>query len=656
MKNLKIFFLIFATISLLTSCEELENHGLTANAGPDQEASVGVPVTLSSEASIDSNGDGYLIVWNLESLPAGSAASISNPGSEIVSFTPDVEGLYEVRLTISNNLGESSDLVTISAIASGSVEIGGTYNEALHLTNIVDDPDVPDYIVTSDITMNAELSVDEGVRIGVGSDRRITIGSSGVIKAMGTEQQPIIISGTTELPGFWRGIRISSNNLENELNYVHISSTGSNIISSGRQKTALHLENARLFINNCVIANNDGYGITSHVIDDRMVMTNNHLHDNNAGAMFITASQINDIDSNTDFGGQEIFVTGNNVNTGNSHIWIAPLNSNYHFTNNLDIYDEVSIEAGTELVFDNEVRMYFRNNSIIKVLGTESNPVVFRGSLEVPGSWRGVLIESSNLENTIQYARFNHAGHSDLASGYEKAAIGLASTARVEIMNSEFNEIDGYGIYTRWDGATLSFANNTFLENISQGALKINAVQISALDEASDFGGHIVEVDGGDLAVEQDVTWPALNNGKYFFTSNSQVRGKITIQPGANLTFDNDIRLYITGVIVAQGNASQPIVFTRAENSNAYWRGILLDSSSLENVLDFVEISYGGNSNLSSGYQQANLGLSSSSKLTLSNSTISNSLGYGVYMRNGADLNESNNSFSNNTLNDIFTQ
>jgi len=656
MKNLKFFFLIFTTITLFSSCEELENHGLTANAGPDQEASVGVPVTLSAEASADANGDGFMVLWNLESLPSGSSASISNPGSETASFVPDVEGIYEVRLTISNNIGESSDMVTITAIASGNVEIGGSYNEPLHLTDIIEDPSEPDYVVTDDVNIYNELTIDPGVRIEFMSDQRMYIDDDGWIKAEGTTNNPIVFTGTSELPGFWKGIILHSTNLENVMSHVHIKSAGSSNISSGRPLTALHLEAARISVSNSVFSDNAGYGISIWNETANMPMSANSFNNNGAGAMYITGVQINNIDSQSDFNGQEVLLSGASINTDQAHTWRALLNGSYRFTDDVTIYDDITIEAGAKFIMNNEVRLWFDDDSSIKALGTEQLPIEFKGYIELPGAWKGISLNSPNIQNVFEHTHFYHAGHSELQSGFGKTAIGFGSSGRATFSNCTFDHIDGYGIYLRSDNLQVILQENTFGNNISEGAIYTMVSNIKNIDDATDFGGNYVVIDGGNVAETDNASWPKLFNGKYLFTDDVNLYGRVVVLPGAILEFDSDVRIWAQGPFLANGTNSEPITFTRKDGSAVYWRGIVFIGNSIENSLDYVNISYGGNNNLASGYDPANVGVASNGRLSLTNSTISNSLGYGVSLRSGANFTDTGNTYTGNASGDINQQ
>ncbi len=657
MKKIKIFLLAFAVTFVFTSCEDdAEEHGLTAVAGTDREVAVGQTVELNSGASIDVTGEGFNSSWSFVARPEGSTASINNANSNVATFVPDVTGDYLVNLTISNNLGSSSDEVMLTAISAGTQEIGGNYSEELHLVKITSDPEIPDYIVTSTLSMTSKLRIDPGVRIHVSSDALIRIRPNGTIEANGTSAEPIIITGTSNMAGYWRGVWSESSDFDNVLNHVHISGAGSNNITTGAPRAGLYVSGARLNINHCIFSNIDGYGISVNSTNVQIPLENCTFSQNSQGAMRITAGQMRFIDSETDFNNHEIVIIGATLNDDVDHVWPAPLNGKYRFTALMSIFDNVTIEEGAVLLFDTDVLLRFRGGSgKYQFMGTEENPVIFKGATEQAGSWRGIMIESSSVENRIEHAQFYHAGHENLAAGYGRAAIGLGSNVRGSFSNLHFDDIDGYGIYIRYNSTRVSLEDLNFGQNLSLGAIHMLSEQIADLDNQSFFNNNHVVVNGGQVPEEDDVVWPSLFNGAYLFTGLSTIYGKVTIEPGATLEFDIDVlmRVRTNGVLVANGTASENITFTRRSGSMDHWKGLSIETSSLENSMDYVEISYAGNSGLIAGIGQTNLGLGNNARLTLTNSTISNSLGYGIWLRPGAELTQSNNSFSNNAEGNI---
>lgn len=657
----KLFYLlpIAALILTLAACNDDDNdlHGLTAVAGPDKEVPVGEAVELNASASIDMTGGGFQTLWEFVSTPDGSNATISNASSVAASFVPDIIGDYEVRLTISNLEGESTDDVRITAIPA-TTALSGSYTEDLHLVNIFEDPAVPDYIVTGNVDILAVLTIDPGVRIHVMSDRRIRIRNTGAVKAMGTADQPVIITGESDMPGFWTGILNESNNVENVFTHVHVSGAGSSNISSGRPQTGLHIESGRLNIQHSVFSNNQGFGLSIHGANSQTPLQELQFSGNSQGALSLPASHIKFIDELSDFDGASISVMGGSIQVGSDHHWVNPLNGYYSVTGDLDAFDKIVIAEGAEFTFGNGIRFRIRSAGLIQVMGSELNPVVFRGAVEQAGAWTGMYIESSSIENQLNHAHFSHAGHSDIASGYGKAAIGLSSDARTNFSNLMFSDIDGYGIYIRYDNTGVSFDNLSFGQGLTEGAIHMHVAQISSLDHGSDFENNAVVIDGGTLNTGVDHEWIRLQNGKYLFISDSDIFDKITIEAGAVLEFTNDVlfRLRDVSVIVAVGAPSERIVFTRRQGTLAYWRGILFQSNSVESIMDYVEVSYAGNSDAGPGLDQANIGISDHARLTLTNSIISNSLGWGIDVRPAGQLIEADNLFEGNTIGDINYQ
>ena len=72
-----------------------------------QDVQVGSAITLDASNSSAPTGKPVTIRWNLASKPAGSAASIPATGLT-ASFMADVTGEYDVKITASDSLGDTS--------------------------------------------------------------------------------------------------------------------------------------------------------------------------------------------------------------------------------------------------------------------------------------------------------------------------------------------------------------------------------------------------------------------------------------------------------------------------------------------------------------------------------------------------------------------
>jgi len=101
------------------------------------------------------------------------------------------------------------------------------------------------------------------------------------------------------------------------------------------------------------------------------------------------------------------------------------------------------------------------------------------------------------------------------------------------------------------------------------------------------------------------------------------------------MTFESDVAFWVlTGAsLVADGTSSDPITMTATTGNEqkGWWRGVAIYSSSPNNTLDHVEVRYAGSTSMSGISQAANIGIDDGTQLTLTNSTIADGDGWGLY-------------------------
>src|SRR5206468_3961452 len=121
---------------------------------------------------------------------------------------------------------------------------------------------------------------------------------------------------------------------------------------------------------------------------------------------------------------------------------------------------------------------------------------------------------------------------------------------------------------------------------------------------------------------------------------------------GTVVKFDWGTNLTVDGTLIAQGSSGQTIYFTSIQDSSVgggsgtpapgQWGRILFTSMSTDDVLDHVVVRYGGN-NVDAAVE------ANGAAPTISNSTISDALSYGIRLV-GSTATLSGDTFLNNGL------
>ena len=92
-----------------------------ANAGADQNGTVGTAVTLNGSQSSDPQGRTLTFAWSLTTKPAGSNAALQNATAASSTFTPDVAGTYTAQLLVkAGTVNSDPDTVTITVAAAAA--------------------------------------------------------------------------------------------------------------------------------------------------------------------------------------------------------------------------------------------------------------------------------------------------------------------------------------------------------------------------------------------------------------------------------------------------------------------------------------------------------------------------------------------------------
>ncbi|MEQ9659813.1 hypothetical protein [Fulvivirga sp.] len=359
----------------------------------------------------------------------------------------------------------------------------------------------------------------------------------------------------------------------------------------------------------------------------------------------------------------------------------------YVVTDLIDVRAHLTIMPGVVIAFEANAGMDITDvnaDGSLTAEGTGSDKIIFTGTEEEAGFWRGLSFESNDSRNVLREVNVRYAGsdpivtygtgvalHGAVAIESESGFNGSLSIERTTISNTS-----GYGLIVEEGTLLREFGANSFVNN-TESAVRIDANNVGAIDAFSDFFGGIPELNGtnGFNGVEinasvssihditEDAVWPALDRGAAYRVEQSfDVEAQLNIMPGAIIEFEaNQTAIFKQnldiplGTLIAKGTESDPITFTGVLKTPGYWQGLIIQSNSILNEMDYCIIEYGGSDPIAG--ELANIGVEKdgaydSPSLKVTNSIIRYSAGCGIVFEAG-NLNYDGSTFSDNVGLDV---
>lgn len=113
-----------STVAAVTVTASVVNSAPVANAGSNQNVTLGSLVTLDGSLSSDANRDLLSYKWTMVSKPSSSSATLSSSTSPSPTFTADLAGVYVLSLVVNDGKVDSPVVaVTITAAAANSAPV-----------------------------------------------------------------------------------------------------------------------------------------------------------------------------------------------------------------------------------------------------------------------------------------------------------------------------------------------------------------------------------------------------------------------------------------------------------------------------------------------------------------------------------------------------
>lgn len=337
------------------------------------------------------------------------------------------------------------DAQKLSTIGTGNtftnakgVSIGGSYdsNTAQTWKNL----GVP-YFVDHELYIDGSLTIEPGTVFMFDAGGHVTVGysaSTTFVADGGSASTPITFTSSALSPsaGAWEGISFYDYTQTNsKMNYCVVDYAGSNAYYGA---VNLFGGSSIIFTNNNV-RNSANYGIYLEYGSGNesgfQSFTNNMVNTCANHVVRISTLHLPDLGSSNTFTaapGKGIEFSGH-AQYANPVTWKKQSANFYVASGEADIDGELTIEAGSTFLFENDSYFYFGYNASTKItaVGTSNNPITFTSAASSPvaGSWKGFVFDQYTQSNSsLNYCAFQYTGMNGVPAIYTYATFSVSNT------------------------------------------------------------------------------------------------------------------------------------------------------------------------------------------------------------------------------------
>jgi len=407
------------------------------------------PNTLSnvqvSHAGTDKNRPGIVI--------RGRASVTRTTVQQSKGFGMDVHSSSTIEAFAENTFRKNGNAgLVIDANRLGAIDAASTYAEdngeeyiLVRGEAVTDDATWPGqsapYFIDGNVTVEAGLTVDPGARFSFDENSRLMV-DTGYLDAGGTVEDPIVFGTVVDAPGYWEGLFVETPNPKNALNHVTVEFA----------REGVRIDEGALSVTNSTFRRNERQGLDLRE-GEFTAFSNNEFTNNGGVPIVLPGNRCGSLDSASTYaGGNEsdrIDVKGRG-GLSEAQTWPAT-DAPYKFRQTFKIGNELTLEAGVTLVFEENQTLTVDSGEGKLVAKGDSDPVTFTGLTSAPGFWSGIFVESADPGNVISNADI----------GYAEDGVSVDDDAQMTVVNNSIHDMSDNGIEVD-DRGRLSASGNTF--------------------------------------------------------------------------------------------------------------------------------------------------------------------------------------------------
>jgi len=323
-----------------------------------------------------------------------------------------------------------------------------------------------DYIIDCWANVQGNLKIEPGVVIEFENHAGLDINlGNNVLEIKGTEEEPVILTGTSKQKGYWTGIFLrEAYNLNNLIEHTIIEYAGSQNFTQNSPiyEGSLAIRGISgttpqaLTLNHVEISNGGSVGLDFHGIEKNATVSTSNLviTGNEDMPVKVSAEMAHIFDNTSSYAGNimdYINITTSYYEVENQTVNWQNLDVPYLIDGRIHIKDNghITIEEGTEMYFKSTayIQVYdYLNPTSLKIQGTSQNPVhlkAYNGS-----NWGGIMFGFTQDNNTINHAVIENAKGDYVVGNHENTgAIYLYAQPKLTVENTVFIDLPNCAFY-----------------------------------------------------------------------------------------------------------------------------------------------------------------------------------------------------------------
>jgi len=307
----------------------------------------------------------------------------------------------------------------------------------------------------------------------------------------------------------------------------------------------------------------------------------------------------------------------------------------------IDVKAEIQIQPGVVIQFKENAGITI-SSGFLKAVGTAQKPILFTGSLQIAGSWKGIYFQNPSIQNELVHAKIEYAGGSAFDSNGDRGSVIIFGTGFTKINQTEIANSGHYGFNAPYNESNFEIKNSVF-KNGNKAPINIEPEYIHLIDKSNTFLNNAenfvaVQVNGGSIQGNVSIAALTIPYRVYRNSPNFDwltiADGLVTITDSVKMEFEDGLGLDVStsGGLKIINNTSVPVLLTGVNKIPGSWTGIYYEGTSLDNRLENVVIEFTG-----SLYDSKRFGVAlwNSARLTINNATLRNINGCGILDYNG---------------------